>query len=141
MARLIEPAERTNYVTYAIRDIVVKAKQLEAAGKKILYLNIGDPPVYDSISVRAFLVGIPAAGCLEDWRDCHGAVDIFGQYRCGVRHPDCASSPPANIRANGLSTRVIDGCSNGGLGRGSCVLAIMPGCIMLVYTIVVNFFA
>ncbi|RKY61093.1 MAG: aminotransferase [Candidatus Neomarinimicrobiota bacterium] len=47
MARLIEPAERTNYVTYAIRDIVVKAKQLEAAGKKILYLNIGDPPVYD----------------------------------------------------------------------------------------------
>jgi len=43
----IIPADRTNYVTYAIRDIVVKAKQLEARGKKILYLNIGDPPVYD----------------------------------------------------------------------------------------------
>ncbi len=45
--RKIIPAERTNKVTYAIRDIVVKAKQLEATGKKILYLNIGDPPVYD----------------------------------------------------------------------------------------------
>jgi alanine-synthesizing transaminase len=43
----IIPAERTEKVTYAIRDIVVKAKELEAKGKEILYLNIGDPPVYD----------------------------------------------------------------------------------------------
>jgi len=43
----IIPAERTKKVIYAIRDIVVKAKKLEARGKKILYLNIGDPPVYD----------------------------------------------------------------------------------------------
>jgi len=43
----IIPAERTEKVKYAIRDIVIKAKNLEAQGKKILYLNIGDPPVYD----------------------------------------------------------------------------------------------
>ncbi len=43
----IKPAERTQQVTYAIRDIVVKAKQLEAKGRTLLYLNIGDPPVYD----------------------------------------------------------------------------------------------
>ncbi len=43
----IIPAERTKKVIYAIRDIVVKAKKLEERGKKILYLNIGDPPVYD----------------------------------------------------------------------------------------------
>ncbi|MBN2281910.1 MAG: aminotransferase class I/II-fold pyridoxal phosphate-dependent enzyme [Candidatus Marinimicrobia bacterium] len=43
----IIPAERTNKVTYAIRDIVVRAKELEAKGLEILYLNIGDPPVYD----------------------------------------------------------------------------------------------
>jgi alanine-synthesizing transaminase len=43
----IRPAARTHQVTYAIRDIVVKARQLEAQGKRILYLNIGDPPVYD----------------------------------------------------------------------------------------------
>jgi alanine-synthesizing transaminase len=47
MLKKIIPAERTEKVTYAIRDIVVKAKKLEAKGKKILYLNIGDPPVYD----------------------------------------------------------------------------------------------
>lgn len=43
----IIPADRTHKVTYAIRDIVVRAKELEAKGKEILYLNIGDPPVYD----------------------------------------------------------------------------------------------
>jgi alanine-synthesizing transaminase len=43
----IIPAERTRHVTYAIRDIVLQAQRMEAAGKKILYLNIGDPPVYD----------------------------------------------------------------------------------------------
>ncbi len=43
----IIPALRTENVTYAIRDIVVRAKELEAKGKEILYLNIGDPPVYD----------------------------------------------------------------------------------------------
>lgn len=47
MVKSIKPADRTKNVTYAIRDIVLKAKQLEAKGKQILYLNIGDPPVYD----------------------------------------------------------------------------------------------
>jgi len=47
MFKKIVPAQRTERVTYAIRDIVIKAKQLEARGKKIIYLNIGDPPVYD----------------------------------------------------------------------------------------------
>ncbi len=38
---------RTKTIQYAIRDVVVTAKQLEATGKKITYLNIGDPIVYD----------------------------------------------------------------------------------------------
>ncbi|MFX1508995.1 MAG: aminotransferase class I/II-fold pyridoxal phosphate-dependent enzyme [Promethearchaeota archaeon] len=38
---------RTKTIQYAIRDVVVTAKQLEATGKQITYLNIGDPIVYD----------------------------------------------------------------------------------------------
>lgn len=34
-------------VEYAIRDIVVYAKELERKGRDILYLNIGDPVAYD----------------------------------------------------------------------------------------------
>lgn len=40
------PTERMNVVSYPIRDIVMEAKREEARGKKMIYLNIGDPPQY-----------------------------------------------------------------------------------------------
>jgi alanine-synthesizing transaminase len=40
------PTERMNVVSYPIRDIVMEAKREEAKGKKMIYLNIGDPPEY-----------------------------------------------------------------------------------------------
>ncbi|MBL8151066.1 MAG: aminotransferase class I/II-fold pyridoxal phosphate-dependent enzyme [Blastocatellia bacterium] len=43
---MIKAASRTHNFTYAIRNIVGEAKKLEAQGKKITYLNIGDPVPY-----------------------------------------------------------------------------------------------
>ena len=43
----IIPAKRTENVKYAIRDITVLAGQVAKTGKEMLYLNIGDPNVYD----------------------------------------------------------------------------------------------
>lgn len=43
----IRPARRTDEVRYAIRDIVVLANQLEAQGRDMLWLNIGDPIQFD----------------------------------------------------------------------------------------------
>jgi alanine-synthesizing transaminase len=43
---MIKAAARTKNFTYAIRNIVGEAKKLEATGKKITYLNIGDPIPY-----------------------------------------------------------------------------------------------
>jgi alanine-synthesizing transaminase len=40
-------ARRVQAIEYAIRDVLVFAKKLEAAGKKIFYLNIGDPVKFD----------------------------------------------------------------------------------------------
>ena len=39
----VSPAARIRGFTYAIRNIVIEAKKVEAAGKKVRYLNIGDP--------------------------------------------------------------------------------------------------
>src|SRR4030095_13215729 len=39
----ISPAARTRSFSYAIRNIVVEAKKVEASGRKVRYLNIGDP--------------------------------------------------------------------------------------------------
>jgi len=40
-------AERVRAIEYAIRDVIAQAKQLEEKGKKIIYLNIGDPVRFD----------------------------------------------------------------------------------------------
>jgi Aspartate/tyrosine/aromatic aminotransferase len=45
-AALIPPARRMAGVTYAIRRIVDEAKKAEAAGKRIHYLNTGDPVAF-----------------------------------------------------------------------------------------------
>ena len=45
--KTLKPAERTNNIEYAIRDIVVVADRVKATGKKILPLNIGDPNKFD----------------------------------------------------------------------------------------------
>jgi len=46
-SRLIKPADRTENIIYAIRDIVVLANEVAKSGKEMLYLNIGDPNIYD----------------------------------------------------------------------------------------------
>lgn len=40
-------SERTSGVEYAIRDIILHAKNYERSGKEIIYLNIGDPVRFD----------------------------------------------------------------------------------------------
>jgi alanine-synthesizing transaminase len=47
MSGKITPARRTNKITYAVRDIVVLANEVAKSGKEMLYLNIGDPNIYD----------------------------------------------------------------------------------------------
>jgi alanine-synthesizing transaminase len=43
----IIPAVRTDNVSYAVRDIVVIATEVAKTGKEMLYLNIGDPNLFD----------------------------------------------------------------------------------------------
>ena len=44
---IIKPAVRTENITYAVRDIIVLANEVAKTGKEMLYLNIGDPNLYD----------------------------------------------------------------------------------------------
>src|SRR3972149_4672674 len=44
---MFKVTERARSVEYAIRDVMVAAKKLEKEGKKIFYLNIGDPVKFD----------------------------------------------------------------------------------------------
>ena len=44
---MFQATKRVRTIEYAIRDIIVHAKNAEKKGKKIIYLNIGDPVKYD----------------------------------------------------------------------------------------------
>jgi alanine-synthesizing transaminase len=47
MNKPIIAAKRTNNITYAVRDVLLIADQVAKSGKEMLYLNIGDPNIYD----------------------------------------------------------------------------------------------
>ncbi len=51
----IKPAVRTENITYAVRDIIVLANEVAKTGKEMLYLNIGDPNLYDFEPPRALV--------------------------------------------------------------------------------------
>lgn len=44
---MIKPSERAMGVEYAIRDVVLPARELEKKGIEVIRLNIGDPGKYD----------------------------------------------------------------------------------------------
>ncbi|MCL6577854.1 MAG: aminotransferase class I/II-fold pyridoxal phosphate-dependent enzyme [Candidatus Bathyarchaeota archaeon] len=43
----IKVTERVRTIEYAIRDVIIHARQVAKTGKKIFYLNIGDPVAFD----------------------------------------------------------------------------------------------
>ena len=45
-ATVFPVAHRVNTFSYAIRNIVVEAQRVEAAGMRVRYLNVGDPNVF-----------------------------------------------------------------------------------------------
>ncbi len=51
----IKPAVRTENITYAVRDIIVLANEVAKTGKEMLYLNIGDPNIYDFTPPREMI--------------------------------------------------------------------------------------
>lgn len=46
-SRAIVPATRTRDIRYALRDILLVADEVARSGREMLYLNIGDPNIYD----------------------------------------------------------------------------------------------
>jgi len=47
MMRKVVPSKRASSVEYAIRDVVIPARELEKKGIKVIKLNIGDPVKFD----------------------------------------------------------------------------------------------
>ena len=48
--REITPAKRLDDLRYAIRDLAVTAEGVVKQGHKVLYLNVGDPNIFDFVT-------------------------------------------------------------------------------------------
>jgi alanine-synthesizing transaminase len=70
---LIIPANRTKKITYAIRDVVEVAKKLESQGRKIIYLNIGDPLKYDFVTPKHMIKAVE-----DNWAISSSYADSMG---------------------------------------------------------------
>ncbi len=123
----IKPAVRTSNITYAIRDILLVADEVAKTGKELLYLNIGDPNIYDfepprhliEASYRAMLMNkngyAPSSGIKEAVEAIRGEGE-----RKGIK----------NIRdvfvTHGAS-EAIDICLTALVNDGENVLTPTPG--------------
>ena len=79
----IRIARHIEDVTYAVRDVVSLARQAEAAGKKILGLNIGDPCQFDFRTPEPVVEAIVKA--LRDNKTSYSASEGTPEAREAIR--------------------------------------------------------
>ncbi len=69
----IIPSDRTEKIQYAIRDVAVEAQNLEKQGKKVIYLNIGDPLKYDFSTPEHMIRAVE-----NNWKNSSSYADSMG---------------------------------------------------------------
>jgi alanine-synthesizing transaminase len=126
-SRTVRPSERSARVHYAIRDIMLVAEEAQRAGKQLLRLNIGDPPLYDFPTPRhiietvyeAMLAGhngyAPSTGVEEALRAIRSRVE-----RDGIRNVQ-------DVFVSSGVSEAIEVCFAALLDPGDNVLIPSPG--------------
>lgn len=125
--KTIIPAERTINVTYAIRDIVVLADQVKKTGKKMYYLNIGDPNVYDFETPHEIIESIHKA-MLENKNGY--ASSIGEQFALDAIFRDAEKKGIRNIQAGFVTSgasEAIEICLSALVNKGENFLMPTPG--------------
>ncbi len=104
--RAIEPARKVASIKYAVRDILTVAAEAKAAGREMLYLNVGDPNIYDYETPELIVEAITKA--LHDNKNGYAPSDGIPQALEAIRG-DAASKGIGNIQ----EVYVANGCSEG----------------------------
>lgn len=135
----ITPSERTKKITYAIRDLVVEAQKLEKHGKKILYLNIGDPMKFDFRTPRHMVDAVE-----KNESKSEGYADSMGLNEARIAVGKEAARKGIKgvteddvLISNGSSEGIML-CLGALMNPGDNVLTPLPGYPL--YTALVNYF-
>lgn len=121
-------ARRIQGVTYAVRDVVILARQAEAAGKKIISLNVGDPCIFDFKTPEIVVEAIVKA--LRDNRTSYSASEGMPEALDAIRRDAEERKGIRNIQGifvgHGAS-EPIELLLNSILEPGEAVLLPSPG--------------
>ncbi len=126
LSRVI-PSRRTENIRYAVRDVVVLAQEVARTGKEMLYLNIGDPNVYD-FQLPEVIMG----PTIEAMRRNHGGYSPSSGIPEAVAaiHGDAVRRGIENIQDVFVTTgasEAIEICLTALLNPGDNVLTPAPG--------------
>src|SRR6186713_2869152 len=92
-ASAIRTAKRVDRFTYAIRNIVAEAKKVEATGRKVRYLNIGDPNQFGFVTPAHLIEAVTKA-----MRDGHNG------YTASPGIVEAREAVAADFSARGVET-------------------------------------
>lgn len=102
----IQPAKRIGNMRYAVRDILSVAAEAQAAGRELLYLNIGDPNQFDHVTPPVILETINRA-----------MRDGFNGYAPSSGIPDALDAIREDSERRGIANVqdvfISNGCSEG----------------------------
>lgn len=104
--KIIEPARKVADIKYAVRDILVVAEEAKRAGREMLYLNVGDPNIYDFETPGVIVEAICKA--VRDNRNGYAPSDGIAPALEAIR-ADAESSGIGNVQ----DVYVANGCSEG----------------------------
>lgn len=79
----IQPAQRSKNIVYAVRDVVLTAREAQAQGKSLIYLNIGDPNQFDFRTPAHIVDAICKA--LKDNRTYYAPSEGLPEARQAIR--------------------------------------------------------
>jgi alanine-synthesizing transaminase len=122
---LLKLSSNVTKIKYAIRDIVISAKEVEKSGKKLYYFNIGDPDKYD-FDTPEFLKDALVEACKNDkanyYSDSAGEIALRNEIVKRQKRLWGTELNPSNVLiTTGVSEAIL-----------FVAASIAPGCEILV---------
>jgi alanine-synthesizing transaminase len=124
----VAAAERMGRLTYAIRNVAAAAANLEAEGRRIVYLNIGDPLLYDFETPPEMVEAVVEA--MREGRNYYGPSQGITPAReavAGALEREGVDVSPGNLFITSGATEGIELALTAMLEPGDNVLTPVPG--------------
>ncbi len=126
-SRAVRAAERTREIKYAVRDVVLLAQEAAKSGRQMLYLNIGDPNLFDFATpphiIQATYEAMRANRC--GYAPSSGIPDALDAIKAEAARKGIRSIQHASVNSGG--SEAIELALTALVNRGENVLTPSPG--------------